>query len=512
MVMIRHAVELMEVSLLWSWATAGFCALLSVILTALLIRIAGRRGWVVVPRQDRWSTRTVAQFGGVPILIAFITGSVFFTHTTAGFALPLLTLGAGVLGFWDDINGLGPRPKLSVELVLASLAIYFGYVVSITPWFAANVLITILWILGITNANNLIDNMDGLAAGIAAIGLVPIIVLSGPDVQTRTLALCMFGALLGFLVFNVHPAKVFMGDSGALAIGFFLACAALRTATRFPSLGAHVLIPVLAAFIPLFDMLLVCVTRRLRGRHISRGARDHSSHRLVLMGMKDGSAVLVLYAFAIGASVNLLIWKLFMADFGAGLIAVFLLLAALFWVQLAKLRVPDSWLSNGMTAAFQLRKPVQQVVGMVFESLLDSGLIAAGLYLAFVCKLGSAFTPADPRFVVSCVLSIILIVPVLAVLRSSTHNFAERQMSRRAEAFMIVKEVVIVATLTTLGMGLVFLWKPFPLSVLILSDVFSSLLVSMSRLPILRLARISARVAAAEETDEVMETAGAKSS
>lgn len=227
--------------------------------------------------------------------------------------------------------------------------------------------------------------------------------------------------------------------------------------------------------------------------------------------MKDSYAVLVLYGFAIAAGAILLVWKLFAGDFGAGLIAVFLLGAALFWIQLAKLRVPDSWLSKGMTAEFRAVEPWQPLLGVVCVYVLDSGLLVAGLYLAFVCSLGRAFSPVDPRFLLSCVASIILTVPVLGVFSGSMDRFHAGPMSRRAEAFMILKETLLVAILMSAGMGLVFLWKPFPLSALILGDVFGSLLLGMSRLIVLWTAEASSRIVTVKETDEPLEPAVAKS-
>src|SRR5215475_11735913 len=106
------------------WVVAAGCALLGGLLTRLLIGTGKKLGWVVIPRQDRWSKRTVVQFGGVPILIAFTVGSAFIPHERTTWGLLWLTLGIGLLGFIDDVIGLGPRPKLAVEILLAAAAVY----------------------------------------------------------------------------------------------------------------------------------------------------------------------------------------------------------------------------------------------------------------------------------------------------------------------------------------------------------------------------------------------------
>src|SRR5262249_8268462 len=168
--------------------------------------------------------------------------------------------------------------------------VYLGFVLPLTTVAWLNAAATVIWMVGVTNAFNMIDNMDGLAGGIASIGLLTIILLPGTDMYLRALSLCVLGSVCGFLIFNLHPARIFMGDSGALAIGFFLSCVAVKTANQYSDLKSVVLVPFLAVFVPIFDMLLVTITRRARGRRVSLGARDHSSHRLVLIGMSDTKA------------------------------------------------------------------------------------------------------------------------------------------------------------------------------------------------------------------------------
>src|SRR5262249_2025123 len=144
------------------------------VLTSALIKIAPARGWVVLPRRERWSTRTVAQFGGVPVLLAFTVGDLLLTRGRESILLLLLVWGAGLLGLADDVVGLTPKAKLAGQLTLAVLAVYAGYVHPLTHVAWLNILFTVFWIAGITNALNLLDNMDGLAAGIAVIVLVQI--------------------------------------------------------------------------------------------------------------------------------------------------------------------------------------------------------------------------------------------------------------------------------------------------------------------------------------------------
>ena len=151
---------------------------------------------------------------------------------------------------------------------------------------------------------NLLDNMDGLAAGVSAIAAAFLgwNFLATTDAE----ALCgrFAGALAGFLVYNPHPASIFMGDCGSLFIGFFLACAALLNGSaggRSRSVVAVLAVPVLVLLMPIFDTTLVTIVRKVAGRSVSQGGRDHTSHRLVALGLSEKYAVWMLYSFAIAA-------------------------------------------------------------------------------------------------------------------------------------------------------------------------------------------------------------------
>src|SRR3954452_18363149 len=162
--------------------------------------------------------------------------------------------------------------------------------------------ITIFWIVGLTNAFNLLDNMDGLAAGIAmivALTLVGFNVLQG-DQQTAMLCIIIAGACGGFLIFNFNPARIFMGDSGSLLLGYLLSgIVVLGAAKAGQEIALTLLVPVGVMALPILDTTLVTIVRSLHHRPISQGGRDHLSHRLVALGLNERSAVLVLYAVSI---------------------------------------------------------------------------------------------------------------------------------------------------------------------------------------------------------------------
>ncbi|MBZ5523442.1 MAG: undecaprenyl/decaprenyl-phosphate alpha-N-acetylglucosaminyl 1-phosphate transferase, partial [Acidobacteriia bacterium] len=314
-------------------------------LTGALVRVAPGRGWVVFPRQNRWNQRVVAQFGGIPILTAFWSTDLLLPAVRPQAALLFGTGVLALLGLVDDRRGLGPKPKLVIEVLLAAWLVHAGVIYALTPSSIANQLLTLLWIVGITNAFNLIDNMDGLAAGVAIIALAAIALLAGLNSPLAVLALLLMVSIGGFWLFNLHPARVFMGDVGSLPIGFFLACASVMAATRRPNPGADVFLPALLLVVPLFDVLLVSITRPLNGRAISDGARDHTSHRLVLLGMSEVGAVALLHGITFLGGLLAICWVKVSTPWVVGCLALFLVALIFFWLFLARLALPESWLS-----------------------------------------------------------------------------------------------------------------------------------------------------------------------
>src|SRR5262249_55631111 len=189
------------------------------------------------------------------------------------------------VGLVDDVRTLSPQMKLFAQIVLATVLIQFGFELQITEHRLVNVFLTLFWLVGITNAFNLLDNMDGLAAtvGVVAAGFRLMFFSWDGTADGVRASAAFLGALLGFLVRNFPPAKIFMGDTGSLFVGFYLAGLALAHRSEAYSRGvvAILVIPVFLLLIPIFDTAFVTMTRMLSGRKIAVGGRDHTSHRLV---------------------------------------------------------------------------------------------------------------------------------------------------------------------------------------------------------------------------------------
>lgn len=265
-----------------------------------LARWSTRLRLVAQPRPDRWHKTPTPNTAGLGVLIACACSYLLFSENGFG-AIASGAAFISVVGFIDDRLQLRPIVKLAGQLAAALLLIASGAVLYLTPWTWMNVIITVFWLVAITNAFNLIDNMDGLCGGVATV-----IALSGAGLAIiqgdpgRALMLGIVGgACLGFLVFNHNPARIFLGDCGSLFVGFSLASLAV---SRPDAVTGHSVIDsiyAIPAFLyPIFDMTLVSVLRRRAGKPISVGGRDHSSHRLVSMGLTERRAVWVLWLCA----------------------------------------------------------------------------------------------------------------------------------------------------------------------------------------------------------------------
>jgi UDP-GlcNAc:undecaprenyl-phosphate/decaprenyl-phosphate GlcNAc-1-phosphate transferase len=202
-------------------AAAAF--LTSLALTPLVRRWCLRNGRVYRPRQDRWHTRSTASLGGVAMFAAFTLAALAYTAAASAWDQVPWGLLAGVglmfaLGLVDDFRHLKPPTKLVIQFTAAAITISFGYVIDFFPWTLANVILTFSWLVGISNAINLLDNMDGLAGGIALIAasfLAYFFWLGGSQILLA-LTLALVGSIMGFLIYNFPPAKIFMGDSGSI--------------------------------------------------------------------------------------------------------------------------------------------------------------------------------------------------------------------------------------------------------------------------------------------------------
>lgn len=272
-------------------------------------RLAFRLGLISMPRADRAHREPTAMMGGVAIYLG-ATAALFLVSLIASLwlqswkkldELSSILAGAtvmGAVGLWDDRVRLKPLPKLLAQLVAVALPIINGVYIRLPiPW-PLNVVLTFCWVLYVTNGVNFSDNMDGVAGGISAVAAAFFTLIAAMNGQylVAALAAAVTGACVGFLRYNLPlpRAQIFMGDAGALFLGFLLANLGIKL--RFPS-NVHIvtwMVPVLVLGVPLFDTTMVFISRFRRGVSLMQGGVDHTSHRLARLGLGNLGATLTL--------------------------------------------------------------------------------------------------------------------------------------------------------------------------------------------------------------------------
>lgn len=290
------------------------------LLTPLYIAFAKRMGWVDSPGGRKQHAQPTPTMGGLAIFAVVFAGiavalslnnrvaEMLEPHRRAILTAILCTavmMGVGVI---DDLRRLPARSKLLVQLVVAMAAYLLGYGVSAVtiPWIGSVAiplgrlfapLLSIIWIVGITNAVNLTDGLDGLAVGIGFLAAATnaVVAIALQNYYMAVMMIVLAGALLGFLRWNFHPARVFLGDTGSLGLGMFLALCSLHSAQKSHTV-VMILVPLCALGYPIFDTLIAVARRSIMGQPLLSGDRDHVHHRLASRGYGASGAALRIYA------------------------------------------------------------------------------------------------------------------------------------------------------------------------------------------------------------------------
>jgi UDP-GlcNAc:undecaprenyl-phosphate/decaprenyl-phosphate GlcNAc-1-phosphate transferase len=385
------------------------CSTAATLALVPLCRIAAFRFDLVArPKEDRWHRKPTAMLGGVAIALPPLIGALLVAPVSALW-LPVVCCGLMfIVGLTDDVVPLKPATKLIAEIGLASILLAFGYRLQWVDSLTLDAMLTMVWLVGITNALNLLDNMDGLCAGIAAVAAASLLAGIYPEAGATptTLFLAMLlGSTIGFLVYNFNPASIFMGDSGSLFLGLALATIALQLpheSSARSNMLSVMAAPLLVLLIPIFDTTLVTLSRLFSGRRPSQGGRDHSSHRLVAIGLPERTAVLVLWTLAaLGGTVGLTLHDP-RSDSTLVPAALFVLAMIVFAAYLARVRVyenQESVLQNGRITPFVVNIMYKR---RVLEVLLDVCLVVLAYYSAYRLRFeGAEYSEFFPSFIQS---------------------------------------------------------------------------------------------------------------
>jgi UDP-GlcNAc:undecaprenyl-phosphate GlcNAc-1-phosphate transferase len=293
-----------------------------------------------------------------------------------------------VVGIYDDLRRMNPATKLIGQIIIAATAIFFGYSLGFFTWAPLDALLTAFWIVGLTNALNLLDNMDGLAGGIALIASLYLALLFNQDgdIQHAALALALAGAGLGFLFYNFYPASVFMGDAGSLFIGSALALLTVHANGQASNILSLLAVPTFILLVPILDTTLVTITRLLRGQSPSQGGKDHTSHRLVILGLSERQTVLLLYLMASIAGGTAVLIKWFSYSLSLAVLPLVLIAFTLFTAYLAQVEIVSA--EEGRVKQKKLTILLSSLTykRRVFEVVLDFLVISCAYYLAFALR------------------------------------------------------------------------------------------------------------------------------
>jgi len=462
-------------------ALAGLVALLTAVcLTPLAGRLAVRAGLVAVPHVERWHRREIPLLGGLALVVATLAGVVVGGPVArAVWVLLLCATAVAAVGVYDDARSLRPQTKLILQILIASVLAAVGLQFQGTGIAPVDMLITLVWMVGITNAFNLLDNMDGLAAGTAAIvaGFRLAFFLADGNAEGAMLSAVLLGASIGFLVYNFQPASIFMGDAGSLFLGFMVAGLSLVGGLPYSRGTALVLVlPVLVLLVPIFDTTFVTISRVLAGRPVSQGGRDHTSHRLVALGMSERQAVLILYALACaGGGIAWFSYR-YGLSYGAVMAVLLVLGTILFGVFLGRLQeYPSGGTRPGAVATMLADFSYKQQVAAV---AIDTLLIVAAYHAAYVLRFEGQLHLAQATFRQS--LPIVVVAQVAAFLMSEIHRGVWRHTGM-SDLLRVGRACLVGTVLAVLGVLFLFRFEGYSRAVFVLYCLLLFVFVAASR-------------------------------
>jgi len=459
---------------------------LAVALTPVVRAAARRLGIVAKPKTDRWHKQPTAMLGGVAIWAAVVASYVAFVpKTPIGWRIIIASTFLFLVGLVDDLIHTKPYQKLIGQIMGAAFIIYYGLSLPWTSSLPVNMALTIFWLIGITNALNLLDNMDGLAAGISVIASCFLgLSFLHTGQQTEALMVLTFaGALLGFLIYNSNAASIFMGDCGSLFVGFFLASTALVNVSggRSRSFLPVLAVPILVLFIPIFDTTFVTVLRKISGRAASQGGRDHTSHRLVALGMSERHAVWMLYGFAALSGILALSVQRMKLDVSLAAIAGFTILLTLLGVYLAGVKVYD----QTEDVSLRDKSPFSFLIDFsykrrIFEVLLDVVLIILCYWSAYAIKFGALSESAAWKLFLRT-LPVLVFVKMATFLVMGVYRGLWRYTSID-DLIVFVKAVVLSSIASVLVVLFAFRFEGFSRTVFLLDGLLMFMFLAGSRL------------------------------
>ncbi|MGA7992104.1 MAG: hypothetical protein WCC53_11765 [Thermoanaerobaculia bacterium] len=459
--------------------TLAFSAAFSAVLTPVARRLARRAGFIAKPKADRWHKKPTALLGGPALATAaVVTFLVFFGPASSVLIRAWLVgaVGISLVGVYDDIRGLRPSSKLIAQIIAALLPVSFGLTIpNFHPLVA--IWIVVFWIVGITNAFNLLDNMDGLAAGIAAIAsaILSLHAYQAGDIPLAAAAIAVSGAAIGFLFYNFQPASIFMGDGGSLFLGYSLGTLSILRVTARPLVSLSIIaVPLFVLAIPIFDTTLVTVLRILHGRPVSQGGRDHSSHRLVSLGLSERRAVATLYFVA--ASTGLV--SLLLPRLPASLVVLCVLVVILgiyyFGAALGSVTVysksPSGVAEARARGKFVLDTFVQHKQ-RIMDVIVDFAVVAISYLSAYLLRYEGALSPRNLELALTS-FPFLIAIRLLCFFAVGLYRTVPGAFSIH-DFLAILKAVLLSSTCFLAGLVLFTRFQDYSRAVMVIDGVFT---------------------------------------
>jgi UDP-GlcNAc:undecaprenyl-phosphate/decaprenyl-phosphate GlcNAc-1-phosphate transferase len=469
-------------------ALAALAALPASALTIwALLRSPAARHVVAAPRADRWHTKSTPLLGGSGFLAGLLLAagiSLAAGLIPASRELGGILAGCALLylaGLLDDVFSLSPIAKIAAQLAAAALVLLSGVRVEIVSNGILATALGAFWIVGMTNAFNLLDNMDGLAATLAAIacGFFAIDAFTvHPSALVATLSLGIFFACCGFLPYNLRlnrPAAVFMGDSGSQLLGFAVAALGLASSwTVAGSTVATLLLPLIVLAVPILDTTLVTVVRLIEGRPLTQGGRDHTSHRLVYQGLSDKRAVVLLCGVSAALGLTSLAYKVLDDTLVtlAGVLVTFAVLVQ-FGSYLAEANHGDETDARSFVRSLLVHRR------RLVEVLVDFALISASLVVAYAIRIQGQGTVWD-RHMLHLALPVLLVARYIAFILFRLYRGVWRYAGAR-DAASVFAAVLVSEAAAFLFMWATVPWDGFPRGIFLIDLLLCTALIGAAR-------------------------------
>ncbi|MBI2871162.1 MAG: hypothetical protein HYY14_05565 [Candidatus Omnitrophica bacterium] len=472
-------------------ALAGGTALgLTWLLTPWVRRLSVRLGWVSRPVEERWGKRAVARFGGAAMFIGFLVAVFTWVPLDGGFlGLMVGLVAVFILGLVDDLRRIPPYTKLLVQLIVGCVVAASGTRIELIEWTWLSIPLSVFWFVFVMNAFNLLDNMDGLAAGTGALAAGFCVWFAGWTGQWSIVMLgsVLCGVSLGFLRYNFPPAKIYMGDSGSHFLGLSLAALALLGSWQNSTQLLSVLVvPALVLAVPIFDTCFVIIQRQLHRRHPFTGGADHISHRLAILGLSVRQTVVALYALSAGLGL-LSVISVTLNPVQALIIWLVVLTAlVLFGLYLAQVKVYRLETVSPIVRSEPLAAgPVTLIETMLLhkrrllEVLVDFMLLGVSYVGAYLLRFEGALGAHEQQLVLQS-------LPVLLVIKLSC--FGGFGLYRGVWRYVSLSDMIVILKAVALGsvlsaLTLLYFWRfeGYSRAIFVIDGMLTFLLVGSAR-------------------------------